>query len=181
FPRDWSDVPAAKSAECYPGVPQDNPRTVRYCEGIYVGYRYHDKYNVEPAYEFGFGLSYTRFEYRNLTVAKSEDIVKVSFDVVNVGKYPGKEVTQVYVKAPQGTVDKPIQELKAFRKTRLLNPGEAERIELTINVRDLASFNASRGLWIVDAGEYEVRVGSSSRDIRLTDRFTVDKTIEFKP
>jgi len=181
FPRDWSDVPAAKSAECYPGVPQDNPRAVRYCEGIYVGYRYYDKYNVEPAYEFGFGLSYTRFEYRNLTVAKSEDIVKVSFDVVNVGKYPGKEVAQVYVKAPQGTVDKPIQELKAFRKTRLLNPGEAERIELTINVRDLASFNASRGLWIVDAGEYEVRVGSSSRDIRLTGRFTVDKTIEFKP
>ncbi|WP_291765644.1 glycoside hydrolase family 3 N-terminal domain-containing protein [Caldivirga sp. UBA161] len=181
FPKDLSDVPALKSPECYPGIPKDNPGAVRYCEGIYVGYRYYDKYNVEPAYEFGYGLSYTKFEYRNLNVVKDGELIKVSFDVINVGKYPGKEAAQVYVKAPQGSIDKPVQELKAFRKTRLLNPGESEHVELTINVRDLASFNEGRGMWIVDAGEYEVRVGASSRDIRLTGKFTISSVIEFKP
>ena len=181
FPKDWSDVPASKSPECYPGIPPDNPGAVRYCEGIYVGYRYYDKFNVEPAYEFGYGLSYTSFEYRNLKVSVEGDVVKVSFDVANVGKYPGKEVAQVYVKAPQGTLDKPAQELKAFKKTRLLNPGEVEHIELAIPVRDLASFNPAEGVWVVDKGEYEVRVGSSSRDIRLTGRFTIGQEFKYKP
>ncbi|MGC9225994.1 glycoside hydrolase family 3 C-terminal domain-containing protein [Caldivirga sp.] len=180
FPRDWSDVPAAKAVECYPGTPPDNPKVVKYCEGVYVGYRYYDKYGIEPAYEFGFGLSYTRFEYRNLKVT-IDDSVKVSFDVINVGKYPGKEVAQVYVKAPQGSLDKPVQELKAFKKTRLLNPGEVDHIELTINIKELASFNDAKGLWIVDKGEYEVRVGASSRDIRLTSKFTLNNEISFKP
>nr|WP_198002060.1 glycoside hydrolase family 3 N-terminal domain-containing protein [Caldivirga maquilingensis] len=181
FPKDWGDVPTSKSPECYPGIPKENPGAVRYCEGIYVGYRYYDKYSVEPAYEFGYGLSYTRFEYRGLSVVKDGELIKVSFDVVNVGKHPGKEVAQVYVKAPQGKLDKPVQELKAFKKTRLLNPGELEHVELTINVRDLASFDESRGMWIIDDGEYEVRVGASSRDIRLTGKFTVSGVIEFKP
>jgi beta-glucosidase len=181
FPKDWPDVPAAKSPECYPGVPPENPRTVKYCEGIYVGYRYYDTFGVEPAYEFGFGLSYTKFEYRNLTVEKAGDEVRVSFEVVNVGSYPGKEVAQVYVRAPKGKLDKPFQELKAFKKTRLLKPGESERIELAISVKDLASFDESEGVWLVEKGVYEVRVGASSRDIRLTGTFTVENDIKFKP
>ncbi|MEM1508333.1 MAG: glycoside hydrolase family 3 C-terminal domain-containing protein [Thermofilaceae archaeon] len=181
FPRDWPDVPVAKSYECYPGVPVENPQRVMYCEGVYVGYRYYDTFGVEPAYEFGYGLSYTTFEYRNLSVSKEGDAVKASFEVANVGQYPGKEVAQVYVRAPRGKVDKPFQELKAFRKTRLLLPGEVEKIELTISVNDLASFDESEGMWLVEAGEYEVRIGASSRDIRLTGRFTIENSITFKP
>jgi beta-glucosidase len=181
FPRDWPDVPVAKSFECYPGVPPENPRVVRYCEGVYVGYRYYDTYGVEPAYEFGFGLSYTKFEYGNLTVEKVGDKVRVSFEVVNVGGYPGKEVAQVYVKAPRGKLDKPFQELKAFKKTKLLKPGESEKIILEIDVKDLASFDESEKVWLVEKGTYEVRVGASSRNIKLTGTFTIENDIKFKP
>jgi beta-glucosidase len=181
FPRDWPDVPVAKSPECYPGVPPENPRVVKYCEGVYVGYRYYDTYGVEPAYEFGFGLSYTKFEYGNLTVEKVGDRVRVSFEVVNVGGYPGREVAQVYVKAPRGKLDKPFQELKAFKKTKPLKPGESERIILEIYVKDLASFDESEKVWLVEKGTYEVRVGTSSRNIKLTGTFTVENDIKFKP
>jgi len=181
FPRDWPDVPAAKSPECYPGVPPENPRAVEYCEGMYVGYRYYDTFGVEPAYEFGFGLSYAKFEYGNLSVEKVGDEVKVAFEVVNVGGYPGKEVAQVYVRAPKGKLDKPFQELKAFKKTKLLKPGECERIELAIDVKDLASFDESEGVWLVEKGTYEVRVGASSKDVRLIGTFTVENDIKFKP
>jgi beta-glucosidase len=98
-----------------------------------------------------------------------------------VGGYPGKEVAQVYVKAPRGKLDKPFQELKAFKKTRLLKPGESEKIELTINVRDLASFDESEKVWLVEKGVYEVRVGASSRNIKLTGTFTIENDIKFKP
>jgi len=181
FPKDWHDVPVAKSSECYPGFPPENPKMVKYCEGVYVGYRFYDTFGVEPAYEFGFGLSYTKFEYRNLTVEKVDSKVKVAFEVVNVGDYPGKEVAQVYVKAPKGKLDKPFQELKAFKKTRLLKPGESERIELTIDIKDLASFDESEGVWLVEKGTYEVRVGASSKNIKLTETFTVENDIKFKP
>lgn len=179
FPKDWRDVPAATSPECYPGVPLENPQKVVYCEGIYVGYRYCDTFGVEPAYEFGYGLSYTRFEYRNLTVMAEGDTIRLTFEVVNVGKYPGKEVAQVYVRAPKFKLDKPFQELKAFRKTKLLNPGESERIELEIDVKSLASFDGRE--WVVESGVYEVRVGSSSRDVRLMGTFSVENEIRFKP
>ena len=181
FPKDWSDVPVARSPECYPGVPPEDPRVVRYCEGIYVGYRYFDKYGVEPAYEFGYGLSYTRFEYRNLNVSLDGEKIRVSFEVVNVGPYPGKEVAQVYIKAPRGGLEKPVKELKAFRKTRLLKPGDAERIELEIELRSLASFDEEEKVWIVEEGEYEILVGASSRDIRLRGRVRIEGTKRYKP
>ncbi|MEM0024244.1 MAG: glycoside hydrolase family 3 C-terminal domain-containing protein [Thermofilaceae archaeon] len=179
FPKDWKDVPVAKSPECYPGLPPENPQKVVYCEGIFVGYRYYDTFGVEPAYEFGYGLSYTKFEYRNLEITKTDGSVIVSFEVVNTGSYPGKEVAQVYVRAPKGKLDKPFQELKAFKKTRLLNPGESERIELAIDVKSLASFDGRE--WVVESGVYEVRVGSSSRDTRLKGTFTVEGEVRFKP
>ncbi|ABL78891.1 glycoside hydrolase family 3 C-terminal domain-containing protein [Thermofilum pendens] len=181
WPRDWTDVPAAKAPECYPGLPVEDPRRVVYCEGVYVGYRYYDTFGVEPAYEFGYGLSYTKFEYRGLRVALSRGALKVSFEVVNAGSRPGKEVAQVYVRAPRGRIDKPFQELKAFRKTRLLEPGEAERIKLRVSLRDLASFDEREKVWVVEPGEYEVRVGSSSRDIRLTEHFEVKQELRFAP
>jgi len=181
WPKDWKDVPAAKAPECYPGTPQNNPRFVVYCEDIYVGYRYYDTYNIEPAYEFGYGLSYTKFEYRNLRVEKSETGLRVSLEVINTGNYPGKEVVQVYIKAPQGRIPKPFQELKGFKKTKLLNPGESERIEIEIPLRELASFDIDKKAWAIEPGVYQIRVGSSSRDIRLTATFTIDKELVFSP
>jgi beta-glucosidase len=181
FPKDWKDVPVAKSSECYPGIPQDNPRFVVYCEDIYVGYRYYDTFGVEPAYEFGYGLSYTKFEYRDIKVEKTGTSVKVSLDVINVGTYPGKEVVQIYIKAPKGRIPKPFQELKGFKKTKLLKPGEKERIEITIPIRELASYDPDRKLWVVEPGEYQVRVGASSRDIRLIASFTISKEHVFAP
>lgn len=175
FPRDYPDVPSWN----FPGEPKDNPQKVVYDEGIYVGYRYYDTFGVEPAYEFGFGLSYTTFKYGDLKIAKTENSVKVSFTVTNVGKIPGKEISQVYVRAPKGAIDKPFQELKGFHKTRLLNPGETENIEIEIDLRDLSSFNC--GSWLLEKGEYEVRIGASSRDIRLTGVFTVDEEKRFNP
>jgi len=143
-----------------------------YGEGIYVGYRYDDTFGVEPAYECGFGLSYTSFEYSSLRVETVNNRVVVSFEVENTGSLPGKEVAQIYIRAPKGRVDKPFQELKGFHKTRLLNPGEKARITVELDFSSLASFDG--GEWVVEKGEYEVRVGASSRDIRLTGRFTVN-------
>lgn len=172
WPRDLYENPAMRT---WPGEPKNNPQRIVYEEGVYVGYRYYDTFNVEPAYEFGYGLSYTAFGYEGLGIVKGQDSVTVSFRVRNVGKYPGKEVAQVYIRAPRGRLDKPFQELKGFHKTRLLNPGEEESISVTIPLKYLASFNGS--VWIVEAGTYEVRVGSSSRDIRLMGTFTIDQDV----
>ncbi|MBS7649363.1 glycoside hydrolase family 3 C-terminal domain-containing protein, partial [Candidatus Bathyarchaeota archaeon] len=174
FPRDYSDVPSWS----FPGEPKENPKRVVYEEGIYVGYRYYDTFGVEPAYEFGYGLSYTTFEYKNLQIEVLNDRVRVSFDIANSGNYPGKEVAQVYIRAPKGRIDKPFQELKGFQKTRLLNPGE-EKIEMELDFRELASFNGE--VWLAEKGEYELRVGASSRDIRLMGNFTLTEERRYNP
>lgn len=175
FPRDYSDVPSWS----FPGEPKENPKRVVYEEGIYVGYRYYDTFGVEPAYEFGYGLSYTTFEYKNLQIEVLNDRVRVSFDIANSGNYPGKEVAQVYIRAPKGRIDKPFQELKGFHKTRLLNPGEMEKIEMELDFRELASFNGE--VWLAEKGECELRVGASSRDIRLMGNFTLTEERRYNP
>ncbi|KHC92893.1 beta-glucosidase [Thermotoga sp. Mc24] len=175
FPKDYLDVPSWT----FPGEPKDNPQKVVYEEDIYVGYRYYDTFGVEPAYEFGYGLSYTKFEYKDLKVNLDGETLRVSYTITNIGDKAGKEVSQVYIKAPKGKIDKPFQELKAFHKTKLLNPGESEKIFLEIPLRDLASFDGKE--WVVESGEYEVRVGASSRDIRLRDIFLVEGEKRFKP
>jgi beta-glucosidase len=175
FPKDYSDVPSWS----FPGEPKENPKKVTYEEGIYVGYRYYDTFGVEPAYEFGFGLSYTTFEYKNLQIETLSDRVRISFEVTNIGNFPGKEIAQIYVKAPKGRIDKPYQELKGFHKTRLLNPGETEKIEMEIDFKSLASFNGE--VWLVEKGEYELRVGASSRDIRLIGSFTLIEERRYNP
>lgn len=175
FPKDYSDVPSWN----FPGEPKGDPQKVVYDEGIYIGYRYYDTFGVEPAYEFGFGLSYTKFEYKNLKVTMHDNSVKVSFEISNTGNFPGKEVAQAYIRAPKGKLDKPLQELKGFYKTRLLNPGETEKVEIEIDLKSLASFDGE--MWLVEKGEYEARVGSSSRDIRLVGKFTINEEIKFNP
>ena len=138
-------------------------------EDIYVGYRYFDTFQRNVAYPFGFGLSYTTFEYAKPVVkAKGKDAVEVSITVKNSGSVAGKEVAQVYVQAPKGRLEKPAQELKAFAKTRELQPGESQVLTMTIPVRDLASFDEANSQWLTEAGTYTFRIGASSRDIKAT-------------
>ena len=138
-------------------------------EDIYVGYRYFDTFQKNVAYPFGFGLSYTTFQFTKPVVkAKGKDAVEVSITVKNTGSVAGKEVAQIYVQAPKGRLEKPVQELKAFAKTRELQPGESQTLTITIPVRDLASFDEAKSQWLTEAGTYTFRIGASSRDIRTT-------------
>jgi len=140
-------------------------------EDIYVGYRFFDTFQRNVAYPFGFGLSYTTFEYSKpkcYQYIHRNDGVVIQITIKNTGSVAGKEVAQVYVQAPKGRLEKPAQELKAFAKTRELQPGESQILTMTIPVRDLASFDEANSQWITEAGTYTFRIGASSRDIRAT-------------
>ena len=139
-------------------------------EDIYVGYRYFDTFNKEVAYPFGFGLSYTTFDFSKpvCRVDGRNTTVTISITVKNTGSVSGKEVAQVYVQAPKGRLEKPAQELKAFAKTRELQPGESQTLTMTIPVRDLASFDEANSQWITEAGTYTFLIGNNSRNIAAT-------------
>ena len=139
-----------------------------YEEGIYVGYRWFDTKGLEVSYPFGYGLSYTTFEYSNPVIAAGKNETTVTVEVKNTGAYAGKEVVQLYVSAPKGALDKPAQELKAFAKTAELQPGESQVVTLVVKNEDLASFDEAQSAWVVDAGTYHFHVGASSRDIKAT-------------
>ena len=137
-------------------------------EDIYVGYRFFDTFNREVAYPFGFGLSYTTFEMSKPAVKANGDLVTVSVTVKNTGSVSGKEVAQVYVTAPKGNIEKPVQELKAFAKTRELKPGESQTLTMTIDRRDLTSFDEAGSQWLGEAGSYTFHIGNSSRNLPLS-------------
>ena len=120
------------------------------------------------AYPFGYGLSYTTFEYSDAAVKVNGDVVTVSITVKNTGKVAGKEIAQVYVAAPAGNIEKPSHELKGFAKTRELKPGEKQTLTIQIQKRDLASFDEANSQWMTEAGQYAFQIGASSRDIRAT-------------
>ena len=147
---------------------QRNVDYTEYEEGIYVGYRWFDKQNLEVSYPFGYGLSYTSFEYSNPVVNVGKTETTVSVDVKNTGAVAGKEVVQLYVAAPASKLDKPAKELKAFAKTGELKPGETQTVSLKLSNSDLASFDEAANAWVVEEGSYKFLVGSSSRDIRLS-------------
>ena len=174
FPMKYEDVP---SASTFPGEPKDNPVNAFYNEGIYVGYRYYNTFNVPVAYEFGYGLSYTQFQYSSITLNNDKNNINVSVKVKNIGKVAGKEVVQLYVSAPTTEIEKPAQELKAFAKTGLLKPGESQTISFTLTNRDLASFRTDLSSWVTDKGSYEIRIGASSNDIRQKVSFNIPETI----
>jgi beta-glucosidase len=155
------------------------PSKTIYEEGIYVGYRYANTFHVKPAYEFGYGLSYTTFSFSDLKLSSSKfkNKLEVSLKITNTGKENGKEIVQLYVSAPKGELDKPAEELKAFVKTKSLAPGESQIIHFVLNASDLASFNSNQSAWITDTGSYNVKVGASSEDIRQTKQFSVVKEI----
>ena len=138
-------------------------------EGIYVGYRYFDTQGATVAYPFGFGLSYTTFSFSNLKIKQiKNESVELQVTVKNTGSVSGKEVAQVYLRAPKGTLDKPMQELKGFAKSRELKPGESQTLSISIPIRLLASFDEAGSRWWLEAGEYTFAVGNSSRDIALS-------------
>jgi beta-glucosidase len=153
------------------------PSTITYDDGIYVGYRYHGTFAVPTAYPFGYGLSYTCFEYSILKLGgpRFERTLAVSVDVTNTGRVAGREVVQLYLAAPAKALDKPAQELKGFAKTKLLAPGETQTLRFTLSARNLASFDPAQSAWVADAGRYEVKVGASSEDIRQKATFELPK------
>jgi len=176
FPQEW-DMYSYKSM-------QDNRQPIKgvdfsnHEEDIYVGYRYFDTFGKEVAYPFGYGLSYTTFDYSKPSVDVKDDRIEVSITVKNTGKTAGKEIVQVYAIAPKGNIEKPSHELKAFAKTRLLKPGERETLKMTISRRDLASFDEQNSRWLTDGGIYTFEIGASSRDIRETVRAKVSSYTE---
>ena len=140
-----------------------------YEEDIYVGYRYFDSFDVPVSYPFGFGLSYTTFDYSDAKVVAKGDGYEVNVTVKNTGEREGKEVVQLYVSAPDNkAANKPVKELKAYAKTGLLKPGESATVTLKVNAADLASFDESASAWVVAEGNYQFLVGASSQDIKAT-------------
>ena len=137
-------------------------------EGIYVGYRYFDTYQKPVAFPFGYGLSYTTFEYSKPAVKVQGDAITLSVTVKNTGVVSGKEVAQVYVAAPAASMEKPGHELKTFAKTRELQPGESQVLTMQLARRDLASFDEAHSQWLTEAGTYTFRIGANSRDIRCS-------------
>ncbi len=164
------------------GPPPSSPSEVVYKEDIYVGYRYYDTFNVNTAYEFGYGLSYARFEYDNLKVSSDrfDNTLTLSVDIINTGSVAGKEVAQLYISAPANRMEKPDKELKGFAKTGLLAPGESQIITFEINARDLSSFDTASSSWIAEPGKYRAMIGASSRDIRQEASFEVQTEINAK-
>jgi beta-glucosidase len=155
------------------------PAEVTYEEGVFVGYRYYNTFKVKPAYEFGYGLSYTNFTYSNLKLNAKTFNGKIiaTVEIKNTGKTAGKEVVQLYVSAPAKKLQKPAEELKAFGKTNLLQPGQKQTLQFEILAKDIASFDTQSSNWVAEAGTYEVKVGSSSEKILQKISFSISKEI----
>jgi len=176
FPEKYADVSSAKN---FPGATGVDPLNVIYEEGIYTGYRYYDTYKVKPAYEFGYGLSYTKFDVSGLKLSATtfNKNITAKVTVKNTGTVAGKEVVQIYIAAPANSIDKPTHELKAFEKTRLLKPGESQTLTFTITASDLASYLPSIASWVAEAGTYTLKAGVSSRDMRQAKTFSLAKQV----
>ncbi|MBB2951214.1 glycoside hydrolase family 3 C-terminal domain-containing protein [Sphingobacterium sp. JUb56] len=175
FPKSYADVPSAKS---FYATPASEHKDIHYTEGIYVGYRYYDTFNIATAYPFGFGLSYTSFNYSDLKLDAKEfkNQIKATVKVTNSGRVAGKEAVQLYVATPKGSIDKPAKVLVDFGKTKLLQPGESQILEFVIGAKEIASFHTEKSQWIADAGVYQVLVGKSSQDIALESEFSITST-----
>ena len=174
FTANLSDNPAFES---YPS--DESGENVHYDEGIFVGYRGYDHLGIEPLFPFGFGLSYTRFEYSNLRIEQGDGgdfgNVKVSFEIRNSGDRTGAEIAQLYVTAAQPRVERPVRELKGFVKVSLA-PGEAKRTTLSLDRRSFAYFDPRTSQWRTDPGRYVIAIGASSRDLRLKQNLDLKST-----
>ncbi|MFO8018787.1 MAG: glycoside hydrolase family 3 C-terminal domain-containing protein [Promethearchaeia archaeon] len=190
FPKKLADSPAHQSKKSYPDfhysyidnlkhewwyvspkrVDKAKPIDVLYEEGIYVGYRYFDEENIEPLFPFGYGLSYTQFDYIELVLDKSEmsegESMTLKIKVKNAGDYPGDEVVQVYAYQKESKIDRPPKELVGFGRVHL-EPGQVDRVKITVNADDLAYYDPEKGKWMLEGGEYKLLIGSSSREIKM--------------
>jgi beta-glucosidase len=169
FPMKWEDCSAYNTY-----LKEDG--TTKYEDGIYVGYRHFERNNIKPLFPFGFGLSYTTFKYNDLKLSSKEitqnDKLTVTFNLHNTGNIAGNEVVQLYIKDLQSSVDRPVKELKGFKKIGL-KPGELKSVQFTIDKNALSFFDPKTKEWIAESGEFEVIIGSSSQDIKLKDTFTL--------
>lgn len=153
--------------EDYPTKEGITTLEVPYNEGIFVGYRYFDTFNVTPRYPFGFGLSYTEFTNEVVETAIDGQIIDVTVKVTNVGEYAGREIIQCYISAPQVKLEKSYQELCAYAKTDELNPGESCELLLSFDITDMASYDEKRASYILEQGKYFIRIGNSSRNTKV--------------
>lgn len=180
--------PSGKLAETFPMRLEDTPAflnfpgeqgDVLYGERIFVGYRYYDERKIEPLFPFGYGLSYTTFEYSDLIVSSKNTTDKegltVSLTVKNTGAVKGKEIVQLYVSDTESTLQRPKKELKKFTKIEL-NPGEEKTVMFKLESRDFSYFDAKRDTWIAESGEYVISAAASSRDIRLSEVIELEST-----
>ncbi|QVY65980.1 glycoside hydrolase family 3 C-terminal domain-containing protein [Polaribacter sp. Q13] len=169
-------VSIPKSISQYPDDFYSYDDKITYNEGIYVGYRYFDKHRLSPSFSFGHGLSYTQFEYNNLKVSQLARVgeVKIKVAITNIGKVKGKEVVQLYVNDPVCSVDRPQKELKGFNKVEL-EPGETKELEFLLDKDDFSFFREKENRWVFEPGAFNVLIGSSSKDIRKTERFIINK------
>lgn len=185
----WGEAnPSGKLPETYPVKLSDNPSFLNfpgeggnpvYAEGIFMGYRYYEKKRIQPLFAFGHGLSYTEFDYCNFHIDKTQatdkDEITVSVDVWNVGRYPGKEIVQLYVSRPESRYARPLKELKGFKKVEL-KPEEKKTVTFTLDGRSFACYNTQIHDFYVESGVYTVMIGASSVDIRMAEDVTIKGT-----
>ncbi|MCX6221137.1 MAG: glycoside hydrolase family 3 C-terminal domain-containing protein [Bacteroidia bacterium] len=194
FPLSYTDTPSSKN---FPGIAEKSdkkdaapdlsgfsfmhrvPWEVVYEDDIYVGYRYYNTFKVPVAYEFGYGLSYTKFDYAGIKLSLTDfrGHLIVSVAVKNSGSVAGREVVQLYISSPKGKLNKPAETLAAFGKTNLLQPGETQRLSFTIETKDFASFDEATSSWIAEEGVYNLKIGSSSTNTRQSETFRIVKEL----
>ena len=137
-----------------------------YDEDVFVGYRHFDTKDIAVSFPFGFGLSYTDFDYSPMKLEIENDTINISLNIKNIGAFPGKEVVQFYTEKLNSTINRPSQELKSFAKTKLLKSGENDEISVKIPIKELSYWNEKINGWTLEKGKYSIKVGGSSRDIR---------------
>jgi beta-glucosidase len=173
FERRWEDNPAFNSY-----YPKTGEKRVTYSAGIFLGYRQYDRSTVKPRFPFGFGLSYTTFEYSDLEVspaaADTSIPVTVALSVKNTGLREGAEVVELYVGDSHSAVPRPMKELKGFAKV-LLKPGETKRVSMTLDQRAFSYYDAGKGAWKAEPGEFAILVGSSSARMELQGNLSLKK------
>lgn len=179
--------PCGKLSETYPLALEHTPCSLSfpqkeravYGEGIFVGYRYYEKKQLPVAYPFGFGLSYTTWDYSHLRLNKEKmtdaEELTVQVDITNTGSVPGKEILQLYVRDPQCSIPRPVKELKGFQKV-FCQPSETKTVEFTLNKRSFAYYNVEISDWYAESGIYEILIGAASNDIRLRGEVNVEST-----
>jgi beta-glucosidase len=163
YPKRFADTPSFTNLSIH------NAREVHYGEGIFTGYRYYDQARVEPLFPFGFGLSYTTFEYANLRApetVKQGETFEVSLEVTNTGPAAGKEIVQLYVSDVEASLPRPVKELKGFQKVSLA-PGETQTLRFTLDQRSFAFYDVLKKAWVAEPGRFEILAGTSAADIRV--------------